>query len=142
MLQIQDYQDLLLQNHKPISKQHLHDTLHDIFDLIEKSTRLMEQEYKAGEYGHNFKQTLKHLINTQYHYTTSELKLKKDMIIHYRDMLQVDMMILTQHMSDLLSHDILDAELLRSYQHNITDIQKDIAHFAAVIKSLKELISE
>lgn len=102
----------------------------------------MQEEYKVWEYNYNFKQTFKHLIKKEYHFTKTELQLKKDLIVHYREMLQVDMMVLTQHMSELLSHDILDAPLLKNYQNNITDIQKKIAHFAAVIKSLKELISE
>lgn len=142
MLHVQDLQDMLLQNYHDISKESLQQELKDIFDLIDQTFEHMKQEYKVGEYNYNFKQTFKHLYKKSYHSSKTELQRKKDLIVHYREMLQVDMMVMTQHMSELLSHDILDSALLRQYQHNITDIQKTIAHFAAVIKSLKEIIVE
>ena len=142
MLHVQDLQDLLLQNYHDISKEHLQQELKDIFDLIDQVLEHMKQEYKVGEYNYNFKQTFKHLYKKSYHSSKTELQRQKDIIVHYREMLQLDMMVMTQHMSELLSHDILDSALLRQYQHKITEIQKTIAHFAAVIKSLKEMIVE
>lgn len=142
MLHIQDLQELFLQNYHDITKQEIEEELSDIFELIDDAFEHMQKEYQVGEYNYNFKQTFKYLLKNRYQYSTTQLQRKKDIIVHYREMLQLDMAVLNDHVSKLLTHDILDAKLLQSYHHNITEIQKKIAHFSAVIKSLKEMIEE
>lgn len=140
MFHTQDLEALLLQDYQTITKSELLTQIADILALIEQTQDHMTSEYKTGEYNYNFKQTLKHLIKIKHTYTMTELQRKKDLVVHYREMLQLDVMLLTQHMSELLTHDILDPQLLQQHQTKITDLQHKIAHLSAVIKSLKEII--
>ncbi len=141
MFHTTDLKALLLQDYQTITKSELLTQIADILALIDQTHTHMTAEYKTGEYNYNFKQTLKHLIKTKHSYTMTDLQRKKDLVVHYREMLQLDVMLLTQHMSELLTNDILDPVLLQHHQTKITDLQTQIAHLSAVIKSLKEIVT-
>lgn len=72
----------------------------------------------------------------------TDLQLQKDLIVHYREMLQVDVMMLSKHMTELLTNNILDKALLNQQQKTINELHNTIAHLSAIIKSLKEIVIE
>ena len=145
MTQHDELRDLLSKDYNLLSKQEVLSHIQDIMSLIETSLLVVQEEYKHGEYDHNFKQTFKHVLKKHHHdvsYRKQEIQLKKDLVMHYRDMLHKDVVILGKHMTELLAHSILDRELLQNNQSMINKLNTDIAHFSAVITSIKEYIQE
>ena len=116
MTQHDDLRDLLYKDYNLLSKQELLLHIQDIIQLIETSVWVVQEEYKHDEYEYNFKQTFKHIFKKYHHdhpYTKQDLQLKKDLVMHYRDMLHNDVMILGKHTTELLAHSILDRDLLQ-----------------------------
>lgn len=145
MAQHDDLRDLLNKDYNLLSKQELLSHIQDIIQLIQTSLLVVQEEYKHGEYDHNFKQTFKHVFKKQHHdhpYTKQDLQLKKDLVMHYRDMLHKDVIILGKHTTELLAHSILDRDLLQKNQSTINKLNDDIAHLSAVVTSIKEYLKE
>lgn len=145
MTQHEDLTNLLNKDYNLLSKQELLAHLQDIMQLIDTSLLIVQEEYKQGEYEHNFKQTFKHVFKKYHHdhpYTRQDLQLKKDLVMHYRDMLHRDVVVLWKHTTELLAHNILDRELLQNNQSMINKLNEDIAHLSAVVTSIKEYLRE
>jgi hypothetical protein len=145
MTQHDDLRDLLYTDYNLLSKQELLVYIQDVIQLIETSLLVVQEEYKHGEYEHNFKQTFKHVLKKHHHdhpYTKQDLQLKKDLVMHYRDMLHKDVIILGKHTTELLAHSILDRNLLQNNQAMINKLNDDIAHLSAVVTSIKEYLKE
>jgi hypothetical protein len=145
MTQYDDLKDLLCQDYNLLDKHQILEHIGDIIQFVEQTTKLMQEEYKHGEYEHNFKQTFKHILKKYHHdhpYTKQELQIKKDLVMHYRDMLHKDVVMLGKHTTELLEHQLLDREQLQKNQIVINTLNEDIAHLSAVITSLKEYSRE
>ena len=145
MAQHDDLRDLLNKDYNLLSKQELLSHIQDLVKLVETSVLVVQEEYKHGEYDHNFKQTFKHVFKKHHHdhpYTRQDLQLKKDLIMHYRDMLHKDVIVLSRHTTELLAHSILDRDLLQNNQSIINKLNEEIVHLSAVITSIKEYLKE
>ena len=143
MLHQKDLEELLLQDYNHLNKQQILEKISAMYNLIDESLEYMQQEYKTWEYNYTFKQTFKHLLKHKHRdYTMADLQLQKDLIVHYREMLQLDVMMLGKHMTELLANNILDKSLLNQQQRSINELHHTIAHLSAIIKSLKEITVE
>jgi hypothetical protein len=138
-----DLQQLLGTDYNLLSKEELMNHITDMLELIDKSIVKMQEEYEHDDYSHNFKQTFKYILkHHNYTYTHQDIQLKRDLIVHYRDMIHADVVVLGKHVTELLEHHILDRELLQHTQAKINKLNTDIAHLSAVATVLRESIQE
>lgn len=145
MTQNDDLRKVFDKDYNLLSKQEILSHIQDIIQLIDTSLLVVQDEYKNGEYDHNFKQTFKHVFkkyNNDHPYSKIDLQLKKDLVMHYRDMLHKDVIILWKHTTELLANSILDRDILQNNQFTINKLNDDIAHLSAVITAIKEYIRE
>lgn len=141
MFHHQDLEALLLQDYHALTKSEVMNKIETMLDLIQQTLDTMTQEYAAGTYNHNFKQTFKYLLKS-YDFSLSDLQLQKDLVVHYREMMQMEAMILSKHMSELLDCQTFDTDIIKRHQQSISTLHNHIAHLSAVIKALKEVIQK